>query len=195
MRIIIFRIKCLLSIPFYLWFRLGDYGCLLEELRRWEEVLPVVKYKNDFFAFIRMFAAFPEYRSLFLFRVGLYDFRFLISHQKTLHIISDSEVLGKGLVFQHGFSSIIFPESLGENCQIWHNVTIGRARDKGARPKIGNNVRVCAGAILLGDITIGDNVTIAAGCVVVKSIPANCLVVGNPAYIIKRNGIKVHECL
>ena len=36
-------------------------------------------------------------------------------------------------------------------------------------------------------ISIGDNVTIGAGSVVVKDIPDNAVVVGNPAKIIKYN--------
>lgn len=86
---------------------------------------------------------------------------------------------------------------MGKDCQIWHNVTIGRARDKENRPTIGNNVKICAGAIVIDNIVIdniviGDNYTIAAGSVVVKSILANCVVCGNPARIVKQNGIKVN---
>jgi acetyltransferase-like isoleucine patch superfamily enzyme len=39
---------------------------------------------------------------------------------------------------------------------------------------------------VLGDIIIGDNVIIDTGAVVTKSVPKNCVVVGNPARIIKK---------
>ena len=57
---------------------------------------------------------------------------------------------------------------------------------------IGNNVRICTGAIVLGEIHVGDNVTIGAGSVVVKNVPDNCVVVGNPARIVKQNGETVN---
>jgi serine O-acetyltransferase len=75
---------------------------------------------------------------------------------------------------------------MGKNCQVWHNVTIGRAKPKQGRPIIGDNVNICAGAIVIGEIQIGNNVTIGAGSVVVRSIPDNCVVAGNPAKIIKQ---------
>lgn len=37
----------------------------------------------------------------------------------------------------------------------------------------------------IGDIHIGDNAVIAAGSVVVKDVPENAIVAGNPAKIIK----------
>ena len=55
-----------------------------------------------------------------------------------------------------------------------------------------NNVRVATGAIVIGGIQIGDNATIGAGAVVVKDVPSNTTVVGNPARIIKQNGKKVN---
>ena len=42
-----------------------------------------------------------------------------------------------------------------------------------------------ANVVIIGDIEIGDNVTIGAGSVVVKSVPSNCVIAGNPARIIK----------
>lgn len=50
---------------------------------------------------------------------------------------------------------------------------------------IGNNVWIGGGSIILPGVTIGDNTTIGAGSVVTKSIPANCLAVGNPCKVIK----------
>lgn len=42
-----------------------------------------------------------------------------------------------------------------------------------------------------GGVKINDNVKVGANCVVVKNVPANSTVVGNPAYIVKLNGEKV----
>ncbi|KAJ1948486.1 hypothetical protein FBU59_001570 [Linderina macrospora] len=56
-----------------------------------------------------------------------------------------------------------------------------------ARPiKIGNNVWVGGGSIILPGVTIGSGSTIGAGAVVTKDVPENVVVVGNPARIVKR---------
>ena len=39
---------------------------------------------------------------------------------------------------------------------------------------------------IVGDVRIGNNVVVGTGCVVVKDIPDNCVIVGNPARIIKQ---------
>lgn len=50
---------------------------------------------------------------------------------------------------------------------------------------IGKNVWIGGGTIILPGVTIGDNTTIGAGSVVTKSIPANCLAVGNPCKVVR----------
>ncbi|MBG5948413.1 sugar O-acetyltransferase [Proteus terrae] len=50
---------------------------------------------------------------------------------------------------------------------------------------IGNSVWLGAGCIILPGVTIGDNCVIGAGSVVTKSIPANCVAVGNPCRVIR----------
>lgn len=195
MKIILFRIKCILFAPLYLLLFLNkdSRSDRLYELRQWESVMPSIKYKSDFLCFIRMCAAYRAYRSLLLFRsgsVGVF-LSYLVPHLSSVYFVTESSEIGKGLILQHAFSTIIFPESMGDNCQIWQNVTIGRAHDKGRRPRIGNNVRICAGAVVIGDIEIGNNVVIGANAVVTKSIPANCVVCGNPAKIIKKDGVSV----
>lgn len=53
---------------------------------------------------------------------------------------------------------------------------------------IGNNVWIGMNAIILPGVKIGDNVIIAANSVVNKDIPANSVVAGNPAVVIKEKG-------
>ncbi len=55
------------------------------------------------------------------------------------------------------------------------------------KPVIGSNVKICAGAIIVGGITVGDNAIIGAGSVVVKDVPNNEVWAGNPAHFIKKN--------
>lgn len=50
---------------------------------------------------------------------------------------------------------------------------------------IGKNVFIGCNALILKGVTIGDNAVIGAGSVVSKNVPVNCVVVGNPARVIK----------
>lgn len=76
--------------------------------------------------------------------------------------------------------------SLGENCTIMQNVTIGvrKLGDKKG-PKIGDNVFLGASSVIVGDISIGDNVSIGAGCYVDFDVPDNFRVRGYKANLIQ----------
>lgn len=50
---------------------------------------------------------------------------------------------------------------------------------------VGDNVWICAGAMILPGVTIGSNSVIGAGSVVTKDIPPNSLAVGNPCQVIR----------
>lgn len=100
--------------------------------------------------------------------------------------------MGGGCHFKHATRSYIHAKSIGRNFFCMHHVTIGNWN---GLPTIGDDVKVYCGAIIVGNITIGNNVTIAAGAVVVKSVPDDCTVVGNPSFIAKLNGEKVHVVL
>ena len=55
-----------------------------------------------------------------------------------------------------------------------------------ARPiEIKDNVWIVGGSILLPGVTVGENSVIGAGSVVNRSIPANCVAVGNPCRVIR----------
>ena len=76
-----------------------------------------------------------------------------------------------------------------------HGVIAKKPISIGNHVWIGSNAIILKGVNIVGGITIGDNCVIGPGAVVFKSVPANCVVVGNPAYILKRNGVVVNEKL
>lgn len=84
---------------------------------------------------------------------------------------------------------------IGDRTQIGHNVVIATInhplepeKRKGIFPKkvvIGENVWIGANVTILPGVTIGDNSIIGANSLVNKDVPANVVVVGSPAKIIK----------
>jgi len=54
--------------------------------------------------------------------------------------------------------------------------------------RIGRNVWIGAGAILLPGVRIGENSVIGAGSVVTKDIPSNVVAVGNPCRVLREIG-------
>lgn len=75
---------------------------------------------------------------------------------------------------------------IGDNCTIFHQVTIGIDGKNQGAPKIGDNVFIGAGAKILGPVTIGDNCKIGANAVVTKDVASGATVVGNNL-IVKKN--------
>lgn len=57
---------------------------------------------------------------------------------------------------------------------------------------IGDNVWIGNGATLLKGVKVGDRAIIAARSVVVHDVPADCIVAGNPARIIRRLSDTMH---
>lgn len=106
--------------------------------------------------------------------------------------LSASADLGRGLWIGHFGPTVINPAvKSGEHLTILQGVTIGAG--KNGCPSIGTNVRIGAGACIIGGVTIGDNVIIGAGAVVTKDVPANSIALGIPARAIPMHIEKEEE--
>lgn len=105
--------------------------------------------------------------------------------------ISPKCSIEKTVVFPHP-TGIVIGEGvvIGSDTTIYQNVTFGAARcgqsNESLYPKVGKNVTVFAGAVIIGDITIGDNVVIGANAVVNKDVQFGKTVVGIPAKEIRK---------
>lgn len=132
------------------------------------------------------------YRNLFYYRIGKVSklLKRIVPEYSNFIIGSSIENIGGGIfVLNHPYSTIINAKSIGKNLTICQLTTIGNARHgrNDLVPTIGDNVSIGANVTIIGDIKIGDNVIIGAGAVVVKDVPDNCVAVGNPARIIRKD--------
>lgn len=169
--------------------------CCRSDLARWHEILRR-KRVVSWFAFADIMMFYPEYRALVYARIRVKHP--LLSHVLTVFgrpqpLLSISAAnVGGGLYIQHGFGTIVAPRRIGRNCWINQGVTVGYTNDTDC-PVIGDDVTIGAGAKVLGRCVVGDRVVIGANAVVVKDVPSDCTVVGVPAYIVRRDGRKVHQ--
>lgn len=107
-------------------------------------------------------------------------FRFIIERfiEVTTGISIPAECkIGKGLRIHHFGGIILHPQTeIGDNCTLYHEVTVGDRGGHGGAATIGNNVLIGAGAKIIGEIAIGDNCKIGANTVVNKNVPADTIV-------------------
>lgn len=118
-------------------------------------------------------------------RFGSHVMRFLTGVE-----IHPGATIGHKFFIDHGMGVVIGETAeIGDNVTLYHGVTLGgTSLEKGKRhPTLEQDVVVGAGAKILGAITIGAGSRIGANSVVVKTVPANAVVVGVPGQVVQRS--------
>ncbi len=179
---------------------MGSRNLIKEDFRRQLAYKRANKYKKshlrNYVLFISLFFMDTGFRAIILHRIchsqcpnsklriyiAYFFYRILTSIE-----ISPRAEIGTGLYFPHPQCVVIGNIKLGKNCTVYQGVTIGaKLPFHKEYPKIGNNVYIGAGSTILGGITIGNNVIIGAKTMVLKDIPSNSIVIGNPAKITEK---------
>lgn len=158
--------------------RFADRDLLDYERDMWIEKIGFIK-ERGVWGFFKLLDGYPEYRTVFYWRTNAHRLSRWYPGQTNLYIPIDSDKVGKGFMIWHGYSTVINAQRIGENCQVWQNVTIGKktTRPNNDKPVIGDNVSICTGAVCVGEICVGNNVVIGANSTVTKDVPANTVVV------------------
>ena len=135
------------------------------------------------FGLIYLLTFCRQFRNLFYYRTRPYSIlpRLICPELPTLTI--QSKQIGEGLAIVNGFATAIGAESIGKNCIIYQQVTLGGT--KYGAPKILDNVTISSGAIIIGKVTIGNNVVIGANATVFRDVPDNCTVLPASSLIMK----------
>jgi serine O-acetyltransferase len=111
----------------------------------------------------------------------IYGFCTIFSPIITGVAIDRSMIVGEFFHIVHPGMVVIHPGVVfGDRCGVMHNVTIGQNMNSDV-PRIGNDVFIGAGAVVLGSIRIGDGAIIASNSLVISDVPANALAMGVPA--------------
>lgn len=167
---------------------------IMMDIHRFESVRRLPNARFSAWRLYRALVSAQEFRSIYYMRIG-HMAKIIKYFLKPMPLCGVGGTLsakvGGGVYIQHGWGMVLDAESVGENLWINQNVTVGYRGD--GHPRIGNNVRIGTGAVVLGRITIGDNVNIGANAIVTKDVPSNTTVVSPQAFIIKRDGKRVYE--
>ncbi len=178
-------------VPHWLLFNLHANRRVMQyDTSRWLTILRI--HRKEQVGFLHLMTFVPEFRNLFYYRAGGFalPLKLLCSPLRTLYL--EAGQIGPGLFIQHGFATIIAAKSIGRDCWINQQVTIGFSNPTD-HPVIEDNVTIHAGAKIIGKVTVGSNSKVGANAVVVKDVPGNCTVVGVPAHIVRRNGLRVTQ--
>ncbi|MCZ8379279.1 serine acetyltransferase [Mycobacterium sp. CPCC 205372] len=126
---------------------------------------------------------YPEFRSVVHHRLQStwlpvrLTLRMLYPGLRTLHLWTDD--IGPGLVIEDGAGSIIGAESIGANCCIGAEVSVGFTA-KGT-PVVGDDVYFGSGAKVVGRISIGNGAIIGPNAVVMSDVESHAILQAPPS--------------
>lgn len=172
--IAVFVLNSVRCLPHLIAFKLNSRNALIEsDIKVWLKNL-----KKDYsvtLGLIFLLSFYPEYRNLFYHRIG--GLRYLLNlfcRELSSMEIREKTIIGEGFYINHGYGSVIGAESIGNNCRINQQVTIGDYEL--GKPVILNNVYIHSGAVIIGNVVIGNNSVIGANATVMKDVPDNSTV-------------------
>lgn len=149
---------------------------------------------------IYIFLLNAKFRLLLNYRLGRYfhlnKIRLLADYLKYKQItkrssqISYSAILEDNIEFKHPIGIVIGEKvRIKSNVKIWQHVTIGSHGKPGETlgyPTIEEGVKIFAGAVIIGNITIGNSAIVAANSLINKDVASNDVVGGIPAKSLRR---------
>ncbi|MGV0773084.1 serine acetyltransferase [Mycobacterium syngnathidarum] len=175
------------------WFsvrRTGAAQTVAQDVDWWAHCIdnPDISALDQYSRFAFFCGTMPEFRTLvhlrlqsapLLLRAILRAF-----YRRSQTLLFEVGEVGPALFIQHGVGTLIGAESIGSHCWINQNVTVGSTA-KG-RPRLGDRVRIGAGAVVLGPITVHDDATVGANATVMRDVGPGETVVTQLAVPLKR---------
>lgn len=98
--------------------------------------------------------------------------------------IEDEVFIGHGVCF----TNVLYPRAVNVDGELRTEEDF-----QVLRTNIKKGASIGTGAIILCGVTIGENSLVGAGAVVTKDVPANTIVIGNPARIVHKKEAKKNE--
>lgn len=100
---------------------------------------------------------------------------------------------GPGLLIVHGWGLVVNKDcQIGSNVTLFNGVVLGRkdtitaTKRESVYPIVENDVWIGSHAVILG-VRVGEGAIVGPSSVVTKDVPSHCVVVGNPAKILRRD--------
>ena len=96
-------------------------------------------------------------------------------------VVNAGAVLGRGVIVNTG-------ATIGHDVIVSDFAHVAPGANLCGASRVGEGAWIGAGSVVIQGITIGDAATVGAGAVVVRDVPGNTVVLGNPARIHRKGG-------